>query len=321
VDRRAFLAVGFLIAPLAAAAQPAGRSPRIGILRPGSPPDPLLDAFRQGLRELGYDEGRNISIEYRWAEGRDERLPELAADLVRLKVDVIVEGAGAVEAAMQATQVIPIVIPNTAGDPVRRGLVTSLARPGGSITGLTSQSGELPGKWMELLKETIPGLSRVTVLWNPAGDPSQVKASEAAARSLGLRLHVMQVGRADGLEPALAEARKQNAGALIALGSFFFYVNRIRLVEFAAKYRMPTIYSQREYVVGSGGLISYGADLPHQFRRAAAYVDKILKGAKPADLPVEQPTKFELVINLRTAKTLGLTIPPAVLARADEVIQ
>jgi ABC-type uncharacterized transport system substrate-binding protein len=321
VDRRAFLAVGFLIAPLAAAAQPAGRSPRIGILRPGSPPDPLLDAFRHGLRELGYDEGRNISIEYRWAEGRDERLPELAADLVRLKVDVIVAGAGAVEAAMQATQVIPIVMPNTAGDPVRRGLVTSLARPGGNITGLTSQSGELPGKWMELLKETIPGLSRVTVLWNPAGDPSQVKASEAAARSLGLRLHVMQIGRADGLEPALAEARKQNAGALIALGSFFFYVNRIRLVELAAKYRMPTIYAQREYVVGSGGLISYGADLPHQFRRAATYVDKILKGAKPADLPIEQPTKFELVINLKTAKTLGLTIPPAVLARADEVIQ
>jgi ABC-type uncharacterized transport system substrate-binding protein len=246
VDRRAFLgtvAANLLITPLEADAQPAGKIPRIGILRSGSPSDPLLDAFRQGLRELGYDEGRNISIEYRWADGRDERLRELAADLVRLKVDVIVAGAGAVEAAMQATQVIPIVMPNTAGDPVRRGLVTSLARPGGNITGLTSQSGELPGKWMELLKETIPGLSRVAVLWNPAGDPSQVKASEAAARSLGLRLHVMQVGRADGLEPALAEARKQNAGALIALGSFFFYVNRIRLVELAAKYRMPTIYA------------------------------------------------------------------------------
>jgi putative ABC transport system substrate-binding protein len=313
--------------PLASSSRrsPQPRSPPEGVLAsasfaPAHRPTPS-STRSQGLRELGYDEGRNISIEYRWADGRDERLRELAADLVRLKVDVIVAGAGAVEAAMQATQVIPIVMPNTAGDPVLRGLVTSLARPGGNITGLTSQSGELPGKWMELLKETIPGLSRVTVLWNPAGDPSQVKASEAAARSLGLRLHVMQVGRADGLEPALAEARKQNAGALIVLGSFFFYVNRIRFVELAAKYRMPTIYAQREYVVGSGGLISYGADLPHQFRRAATYVDKILKGAKPADLPIEQPTKFELVINLKTAKALGLTIPPAVLARADEIIQ
>jgi putative ABC transport system substrate-binding protein len=207
------------------------------------------------------------------------------------------------------------------GDPVRTGLVTSLARPGGDITGLTSLSGELPGKWMELLKETIPRVSRVAVLWDPASDPSQVKTSEAAAQSLGVRLHVLKVSRADGFEPALAEARKNDAGALIVLGSPSFYVHRTRLVELAAKHRLPAIYAQREFVVGSAGLMSYGADYHHQFRRAATYVDKILKGAKPAELPVEQPTKFELAINLKTAKALGLRIPPAVLARADEVIQ
>jgi ABC-type uncharacterized transport system substrate-binding protein len=323
VDRRAFLgtvAVGFLIAPPAAAAQPAGRSPRIGILRPGSPPDPLLDAFRQGLRELGYDEGRNISIEYRWAEGRDERLSGLAAELVRLKMDVIVAGVGAVEAVKRVTTTIPIVMP-VSTDPVRAGLVTSLARPGGNITGVTTLSGELPGKWLELLKEAVPGISRVAVLWDSAGDPSQVRTSETAARSLDVRLHVLKVNRADNVESAFVEARKREAGALIVVGSPLFYVHRARLVELAARHRIPTIYAQREFVVGSGGLMSYGADYRHLFQRAATYVDKILKGAKPGDLPIEQPTKFELVINLKTAKALGLTIPPAVLARADEVIQ
>jgi putative ABC transport system substrate-binding protein len=252
--------------------------------------------------------------------GTDERLPGLAADLVRLKVDVIVAGAGAAEAAKHATTTIPIVMP-VSGDPVRAGLVASLARPGGNITGLTSLSGELPGKWMELLKETLPRVSRVAVLWDPASDPKQVNTSEAAARSLGVRLHMLKVGRADGFEPALTDARNHDVGALIVLGSPFFYVHRTRLVELAAKHRLPTIYAQREFVVGSGGLMSYGTDFHHQFRRAASYVDKILKGAKPGDLPVEQPTKFELVINLKTAKALGVTIPPTVLARADEVIQ
>jgi putative tryptophan/tyrosine transport system substrate-binding protein len=256
------LAIVLLLAPLVAEGQPAGTDPRIGILRPGSPPDPLLDAFRQGLRELGYEEGRNISIEYRWAEGRDERLPGLAADLVRLKVDVIVAGAGAVEAAKHATTTIPIVMP-VSGDPVRAGLVASLARPGGNITGLTSLSGELPGKWMELLKETVPRVSRVAVLWDRASDPNQVKTSEAAARSLGVRLQVLKVDRADGFEPALAEARKSDAGALIVLGSPFFYVQRTRLIDLAAKHRLPTIYAQREFVVGSGGLMSYGTDFHH----------------------------------------------------------
>ena len=322
MDRRTWLvgSLGLLVAPLAVSAQPAGKNPRVGVLRPGSPPDPLLDAFRQGLRELGYEEGRNINLEYRWAQGRDERFPALVADLVRLKVDVILAGAGAVQAAKRATTTIPIVMP-VSGDPVRAGLVTSLARPGGNITGLTSLSGELPGKWIELLKETIPRVSRVAVLWDPASDPSQVKTSEAAAQSLGVRLHVLKVSRADGFEPALAEARKNDAGALIVLGSPFFYVHRTHLVELAAKHRLPTIYAQREFVVGSGGLMSYGPDYHDQFRRAAAYVDKILKGAKPADLPIEQPTKFELVIGLKNAKALGLTIPPAVLARADRVIE
>ena len=314
------LTIGLLTTPLATGAQPAGKNPRIGILRPGSPPDPLLDAFRQGLHELGYDEGRNISIEYRWAEGREERFPDLAADLVRLKVDVIVAGVGAVEAAKKATTTIPIVMP-LFGDPVRAGLVASLARPGGNVTGLTSLSGELPGKWMELVKQTVPRASRVAVLWDPAGDPSQVRISEAAARSLGVRLRVLKVERVDGFERAFAEARENEAGALIVLGSPFFYVHRARLVELASKHRLPAIYPQREFVQGSGGLMSYGADYRHQFRRAAAYVDKILKGVKPRDLPIEQPTKFELVINQRTARALGLTIPPPVLARADEVIE
>jgi putative ABC transport system substrate-binding protein len=322
MERRAFVtgSLALLIAPLAAAAQPAGRSPRIGILRPGSPPDPLLDAFRQGLRELGYDEGRNISIEYRWAEGRDERLSGLAAELVRLKMDVIVAGVGAVEAVMRVTTTIPIVMP-VSTDPVRAGLVTSLARPGGNITGVTTLSGELPGKWLELLKEAVPGISRVAVLWDSAGDPSQVRTSETAARSLDVRLHVLKVNRADNVESAFVEARKREAGALIVVGSPLFYVHRARLVELAARHRIPTIYAQREFVVGSGGLMSYGADYRHLFQRAATYVDKILKGAKPADLPIEQPTKFELVVNLKTAKALGLTIPPAVLARADVVIE
>jgi putative tryptophan/tyrosine transport system substrate-binding protein len=312
--------LSFFVAPLVLGAQSARKNPRIGILRPGSPPDPLVEAFRQGLRELGYEEGRNISIEYRWAEGRDERLPGLAADLVRLNMDVIVAGVGAVEAVERVTTTIPIVMP-VSTDPVRAGLVTSLARPGGNITGVTTLSAELPGKWLELLKETVPRISRVAVLWDSAGDPSQVQTSEAAARSLGVRLHVLKAGRTDSFEFAFVEARSREAGALIVVGSPLFYVHRARLVELAAKHRIPTIYAQREFVVGSGGLMSYGADYHHLFQRAATYVDKILKGAKPGDLPIEQPTKFELVINLKTAKALGLTIPPSVLARADEVIQ
>src|SRR5215831_13901025 len=300
------LTLSLILAPLATEAQEPGKIPRIGILRPGSPPDPLVEAFRQGLHELGYADGRNIIIEYRWAEGRDERLPSLAADLVRLQLDVIVAGQAAT-AVKQATNVIPIVMP--IGDPVKAGLVVSLGRPGGNVTGLTSLSEELPGKWMELAKETLPRVSRVAVLWDPAGDPSQVRISELAARSLNIRLQVLKVGRSDGIEGVFAGAKENHAEALIVLGSPFFYAHRTRLIDLAARRRLPTIYPQREFVAGSGGLMSYGADYRDQFRRAATYVDKILKGAKPADLPVQQPTKFELVVNLKTAKALGLTIP------------
>ena len=286
-----------------------------------SPSEPLLEAFRQGLRELGYVEGRNITIEYRWAEGRIERLPGLAADLVRLKVDVIVASSHAALAAKQATTSIPIVMPIIT-DPVRLGLVASLARPGGNATGFATQNDELPGKWMELVKETLPKVSRVAVLFHPTYDGGvQLKASEAAARSLGVRLQALRVERPDDFVTAFAEVQKNRAEALIVSSSALFYVHRTRIVEFAAKHRLPTIYHQSEFVVGSGGLMSYGPDFHDLSRRSATYVDKILKGAKPADLPVQQPTKFELVINRRTAKALGLTIPQSLLLRADQVIE
>jgi putative ABC transport system substrate-binding protein len=323
MDRRAFVAgiVSVIATPLAAEAQPPGKIPRIGILRPGTPPDPMVEAFRQGLRELGYAEERNIRIEYRWTEGRDERLPDLAADLARLKVDIIVTSGLGTQAAKRATSTIPIVM-QVSIDPVVNGLVASLGRPGGNITGLTTSTEDLPGKWMELLKDILPRVSRVAVLFDPTSSPdAQLKAAEAAARSLGVRLQTLKVGRSDELGPAFAEAQKNRAEGLIIFGSAFVFAHRTRLVELAATHRLPTIYDQRQFVVGSGGLMSYGPNIHDLFRRSATYVDKILKGAKPADLPIEQPTKFELVINLRAAKALGLTIPPAVLARADEIIQ
>jgi len=323
VDRRAFTrgALALLVTPLAAGAQQPAKVPRIGILRSGSAPDPLVEAFRQGLRELGYAEGRNITIEYRWAEGRETQLPDLAADLVRLQVDVIVAaGQAPALAAKHATAAIPIVMPASA-DPVGLGLVASLGRPGGNVTGLTGLGDELAGKRMQLLKETFPRVSRAAVLWEPAGSAEMVRASETAARALGIRLQTLRAGRPDDLASAFAEAQQDRADALFVLPSGFFYAQRARLVELAAKHRLPAMYDQKDFVVGSGGLMSYGANFHDLFRRAAGYVDKILKGAKPADLPVEQPTKYELVINLKTAKALGLTIPPSVLARADEIIQ
>jgi putative ABC transport system substrate-binding protein len=315
------LALTVLAAPLATEAQEARKIARIGVLSSGAPPDPFVEAFKQGLRELGYVEGRNISIEYRWAEGRNERLPGLAADLVRLKVDVIVASSQNAVAAQQATTAIPIVMPIIT-DPIRLGLVASLARPGGNATGFATQNDELPGKWMELVKETLPKVSRVAVLFQPTYDGGvQLKASEAAARPLGVRLQALKVERPDDFATAFAEMQKNRAEALIVSSSPLFYVHRTRLVEFAAKHRLPTIYHQSEFVVGSGGLMSYGPDFHDLFRQSAAYVDKILKGAKPGDLPVQQPTKFALVINRRTAKALGLTIPSSLLLRADQVIE
>jgi ABC-type uncharacterized transport system substrate-binding protein len=315
------LIVVVLAAPLILEAQPVGRVPRIGILRTGSPPDPFVEAFRQGLHALGYDEGRNIRIEYRWAEGRAGRLPELGAELVRLKVDVIIASGFDSRAAKLAGGTIPMVMPIST-DPIRLGLVANLARPGGNITGLASLFDEMPGKWMELLKEALPGVSRIAMLRDPGADPGldQVRASEAA-RSLGVHLQVLNLGRPDRLETAFAEAERYRAEALIVLPSPFFFAYRTRVAELAVRHRLPTTFGQREHVVPSSGLLSYGPDVHDMFRRAAGYVDKILKGAKPADLPIEQPTKFELVINLKTAKALGLTIPPSLLARADEVIQ
>jgi len=316
------LTMSLLATPLVAEAQQAGKIPRIGVLRQGSSPDPLVEAFRQGLRELGYAEGRNVSIEYRWAEGRAERLPALAAELVRLKVDVIVASGVEALAVKRATTSIPIVMP-VSSDPVRLGLVSSLARPGGNVTGLASFFDELAGKWVELLKQVLPRISRMAVLRYPEVDPNltQLRASEAAARSLGVRLHVLNAGDPDDLATAFAEAGSNRAEALIVFPSAFLFAHRARVVELAARHRLPTMYGQREYVVASGGLMSYGPDLHDLFRRAAVYVDKILKGAKPADLPVEQPTKFELVINLKTARALGLTIPRSLLLRADDVIE
>jgi putative ABC transport system substrate-binding protein len=315
------LALGVLTVPLGGEAQEAGKVARIGILRQGSPPDPNVEVFKQGLRELGYVEGRNISIEYRWAEGKDERLRGLAADLVRLQVKVIVATGSAAVAAKQATNAISIVMPAIT-DPVRLGLVSSLARPGGNVTGFATQNEQMPGKWMELVKETLPRLSRVAVVWQPTYDGGvQLKASEVAARSLGLHLQALKVEGPDDLMTAFAQMQKNRAEALIVSSSALFYVHRARLVELAAKHRLPTIYYQSEFVVGSGGLMSYGTDFHDLFRRSATYVDKILRGAKPGDLPVQQPTKFELVINRRTAKALGLTIPQSLLLRADQVIE
>jgi len=324
--RRAFigaLAGGLLAAPLAEAQAPA-KVPRIGFLL-GSPPAvgaPYLEAFRQGLRELGYVEGQNIAIEYRWAGGKYERLPALAAELVRLKVDVLVTSAPPVPlAAKQATSTIPIVF-TSAADPVAAGPVASLARPGGNITGLADMDLEVVGKHLELLREVAPKVSRVAVLRNPdnRGHAITLRQTESAARALGVQLRVLEARTPAEIDAAFAAMRSQQAGGVLVLRDAFFFVQRTQIVALAAKHGLPAVYGWRQDAE-AGGLMAYGASLPQMWRRAATYVDKILKGAKPADLPVEQPTKFELVINLKTAKTLGLTIPQSLLQRADEVIQ
>jgi len=326
MDRRAFLgtvAGGLLASPLAAQAQQTGRVPRIGFLFYGSPgPSPELDAFRQGLSELGCIEGQNIAIEVRFASGRVERLPELAAELVRLKVDVIVSpGTPASVAAKQATSTIPIVFAGVA-DAVGAGLVASFPRPGGNITGLTSISAELGGKRLGLLKEVAPKASRVAVLYNPA-DRSNVlvlKELQESAPALGLRLQPLEVRGPGDFEGAFVAMSRKRAHALFGAAGVLTTGHRKALVDLAAKSRIPAMWGERQFVE-AGGLMSYAVNFYDQVRRAATYVDKILKGAKPADLPVEQPTKFELVINLKSAKALGLTIPQSLLLRTDEVIQ
>ena len=304
------------VVPVAARAQESAKVPRIGVL---VPPSPLVDAFKQGLRELGYVEGRNIVVEHRAPEG-PEQLPQLAAELVRLKVDVIVAASQAAMAARQATSTIPIVMP-VITDPVRLGLVASLARPGGNATGLATQNNELMGKWLAIVKEILPRASRISALFQPSYDGGvQLRAAETAARSLGVQLHAVTVESPADFAGAFAKVEKQRAEALVVSSSPLFYGQRARMVEFAARRRLPAVYHQSEFVVESGGLLSYGPDFRDMFRRSAGYVDRILKGAKPGDLPVEQPTKFELVVNRRTARALGLALPASLLVRADRLI-
>ena len=327
MERRTFMmmvAGGLLAAPLAAEAQPAGKVYRVGVLST-SPPSAAYrfsELLRQSLRDLGYVEGLNLAIEWRHTEGKAERWDDLAADLVRLKVDVIVAPVpAAVFAAKRATTLIPIVMVNTP-DPVQLGLVASLGRPGGNITGTTSLTADLSIKQLELLKEAVPRASRIAVLWNSSNPwhPLAVKGVEAGARSLGVQLQVLQVRGPEEFDNAFAAMTRERSGAVLVLADPMTFFHRTRLAALAAKHRLPAMYGLREHTE-VGGLMSYWADSADLYRRAAYFVDKILKGAKPADLPVEQPTKFELVINLKTARALGLTIPQSLLLRADEVIE
>ncbi len=323
----AALTLGVLAGPLAADAQQAGKVYRIGVLANAPPTTPEVsrnwEAFRQGLGERGWVEGQNIVIEYRWAEGRVERFPSLAAELVSLKLDLIVASStpGA-RAAKQATSTIPIVMVYVS-DPVGDGFVASLARPGGNITGMTFGAGrEITGKHLELLKEAVPKLSRVAVLLNPDSPESAVflRETQAAAQALAVKLQLLEVRSPNELEGAFAAMTRERAGALLVLPHPFTFAHARRIVDLAAKSRLPAVYPARQFVE-AGGLMAYAANAPDMLRRAATYVDKILKGAKPGDLPVEQPTNFELVINLKTVKALGLTIPQSLLLRGAHVVQ
>jgi len=328
MERRAFigtLAGGLVAAPLVAKAQQAGKVYRIGYLSAssGTSNPRILEAFRQGLRELGWVEGQNIVIEYRWAEGRFDRLPDLAAELVRLKVDVVVASATpAAVAAKNATGTVPIVAVSLT-HPVELGLVASLARPGGNVTGVSYSVGpDIFGKDLELLKEVVPRVRRVAVLSNsdsPAR-PLTIRNVQDAARSLGLQLQLLEARGPEGFDGAFAAMAKERVGALLVVQDPAFIPHRARLIDLAQQNRLPSIFTQREDAE-AGGLMSYGPSLSDLYRRAGTYVDKILKGAKPGDLPVQQPKTFELIINLKTAKALDLTIPPSLLQRADQVIE
>ncbi len=319
------LALGLLAGPLPAETQQAGKVYRIGFLDfrlRSTTTDPRHVAFRQGLRELGYVEGQNLVIEYRSAKGKRERLPEVAAELVRLKVDVIVTSGSprAIRAAKRATRTIPIVLLGGSADPVEAGFVMSLARPGGNITGLTNLSAKLHPKRLELLKEVFPRISRVAALWNPSHKGQAVKEFEAAAQALGIQIHRVVGVSLDNLENVFSAISRGAPEALLVASMPLTLANRARVVKLTAKRRLPTIYDSSVFM-GAGGLMSYGASSADSYRRAATYVDKILKGANPAGLPIEQPTKFDLIINLKTAKQIRLTIPSSILYRADRVIK
>ncbi len=318
------LTLGLLAGPLPAEAQKAGEIHRIGYLSVRGPEREkrYLPAFQQGLRDLGYFEGKNIAIEYRWAAGKRERLPALVAELFRHNVELVVTGGGAaIRAVQRASKTIPIVMAEATA-PVARGLVQSLARPGGNTTGLSRRSPEEFGKLLELLKETVPNLSRVAVLWSPKGPASRFgwNAIQLPARQLGLQLHSMEVRSPNDFDKAFEDATRARADALVIMPGSRIGVKRERLADLVAKSRLPAISSSTGFP-RAGGLMSYGTNMADLYRRAATYVDKILKGAKPADLPVELPTNYKLMINLKTAKALGLTIPPQFLARADKVIK
>ncbi len=323
MDRRTFIGVitgSLLVAPLAAEGQP-GTIRRIGVLSPASPgPSPLLSAFQQGLQELGYVEGQDIRLEYRFAETRLERLPGLAAELVGLKVDVILAiNSTAAQAALKATKTIPIVFTWVA-DPLS--LVSNLARPGGNVTGLTTMTTELSGKRLQLFKDVLPGIPRIAVLWNSANPVATLvfREMEGASARLGVQLYSMAVRSSTEFQDAFKAAARARASALFVIEEGTLFPHRARILSLAAQHRMPAASQFRDFAE-AGGLLSYGPNLSDLFRRAAIYVDKILKGTKPGDLPVERPEKFELVINLKTAKALGLTIPPSLLQRADQVIE
>jgi putative tryptophan/tyrosine transport system substrate-binding protein len=327
-QRRHFLIASgaLLAAPFVAKAQQPARTARIGFLSLDLAGNPRgTDAFHQGMRELGYVEGRNVVIDYRDAAGKRDRLSALAAELVALKVDVIVAPTVLASlAAKQATRTIPIIFAG-ASDPVADGLVTSLARPGGNATGLSNLGPELVGKRLELLTQAVPGVSRVAVLWQPGGggertDIDMLTGAEVAARALGVQPQFVEARGPAEIDRAFADMTSARAEALLVLPYAIMFVERRRLVDLAARNRLPAVYPSRQYVE-AGGLMAYGPSLVDLLRRAATYVDRILRGASPADLPVEQPTKFELVVNLKTARTLGITIPQSVLGRADEVIQ
>jgi putative ABC transport system substrate-binding protein len=323
MDRRRFLltsVAGALAAPLAAEGQQAGKVYRIGVISGSSPSsDPNWEVFVEKLRELGYVPSQNVVIERRFGEGRSETSYAAAVELLHSKIDVIwVGGTPGALAVKRATSTVPVVFIAIA-DPVGSGLVASLSRPGGNITGLTHITKEVHAKRVQLVKELIPGVSRIAVLAGPSGQLF-LADTQAAARALGLQVDVVEVRAADELEAAFSQAARGSAQALVVLPDTVFFAQRQRIGQLAATSRLPTVFELKGYV-SVGGLMSYGADLSEQVRRSAVYVDRILKGAKPADLPVEQPTKFELVINLKTAKALGLTIPPALLLRADQVIE
>ncbi|MGH8695177.1 MAG: ABC transporter substrate-binding protein [Burkholderiales bacterium] len=319
------LLLSLLALLLAAEAQPAPKVYRIGWLTPApsAQRDPFVGPFIEGLRERGWVEGHNFTIESRGADRKPERFPDLAADLVRVKVDVIVTAGGpaSLQAARNATTTVPIVMLAASSDPIGQGLIVSFARPGGNVTGLISLPEELAGKRLELLKETIPRLARVGVLWTSSVRPYEVsKATEESARALKVQLFPIEVYSGDGLPGAFKSALQQRLEAISIASSPLVFQQRIRIAELAIEHRLPTI-SMWRYFAEAGGLLTYGPSLPDQFRRAAYYVDRILRGVKPAELPVEQPTKFELVLNVKTAKALGLTIPPSFLLRADHIVE